>query len=166
MYTYSENKTKAKTSPCLCMDHPLCWPPLCLASHSHWISLLGWRQFASWKTHIQFSGCFSKANQSHPAWIPTTSTNPLFAGLCKAFQVVSTGGNAGGEGRTHQSELYPPFPIQEWALIWAFETHRFIAVSQFSGKFSLVTKLNLSSRLWFDPINIWNKFKQCFSTWI
>lgn len=84
----------------------------------------------------------------------------------QSFQVVSTGGNAGGEGRTHQSELYPPFSIQEWALIWAFETHRFIAVSQFSGKFSLVTKLNLSSRLWFDPINIWNKFKQCFSTWI
>lgn len=118
------------------------------------------------KTHIHFSGCFSKANQSHPAGIPTTSTNPLFAGLCKAFQLVSTGGKAGGEGRTHPSELYPPFSIQEWALRWAFETHRFISGSQFSGKFSLVIKLNLSIRLWFEPINIWNKFKQCFSTWI
>lgn len=81
IYTYYENKTNPKTSPCLCKHHHLCLPPLCSASHSHSISLLGWRQFTSWKTHICFSGCFSKANQSHPAWIPTTSTNPLFAGL-------------------------------------------------------------------------------------
>lgn len=93
------------------------------------------------------------------------STNSLFVDLCKAFQLVSTGRwcRKAREEKTHWSELYPQFSTQDWALRWAFETHRFIAVSQFRGKFSPVTKLNLLIMLWFEPVNIWNKFKQGFS---
>lgn len=116
-------KTKPNQKPLLAFaktmfsaDHPC-------ASHSHCISISGMEAACLMEDphplpKTSFSRCFIKANQSHPAWIPSTNINPLFASL-PAVQSSSAGINRweGGwwrkvRGKTHKSEPYPQFSTQ------------------------------------------------------
>lgn len=106
-------KTKPNQTPLLAFakttssaDHPH-------ASHSHCISLLGWRQFASRKTHIPFQrpaspGVLSKQTRAiHLGFLAPTPTLCLpVCLLCKVFQLVSTGGKAGGGGKQEEKERH------------------------------------------------------------
>lgn len=142
MCTHSENKTKPKPSPCLCNDHHFCWAPPVLSF-----------SFPLYLTPgMQAVGLMEDPNpllwvffQSKPEPSSLDSYHQHQPSLCWSVQGFSVGINRwegrwcgkAREGRTHKSEPCPQLSTKDWGLRWAFETHRFTAVSQFRGKFSL-----------------------------
>lgn len=88
-------------------DRHLCWPPPCLASHFPLYLGLARGRHTSASEAQSFSRSFPKANQSHPAQIPTTNASPAFAGLPveqELFSWYREVGRQGAQARERKKE--------------------------------------------------------------